>query len=428
MKPSNRYFDITRRKFLASSAGAAAGVSLASGLSKKALAGEKTVKVGFLAALTGEVAGWGLPGLYGCEIWAEQVNAAGGIKVGNDNYMVEIVAYDDEYLGQKALTGAKKLILEDDVKIILMMTATPVFAVQPFTTNQEMLVTTLTPSDMSPERPYLIAASEVHPFYNVAGVEWLHRNYPEIKTAAICTQNDEIGMNGLASFRAAFEVTGIEIVEEKIYGLDTVDLAPVMSAMLASNPDVLSFDTSYPDFVNLLCEQAFLQGWEGPIVNCTLDNYEKIIEKTSVEFLEGFVWHFPDFDDPMLQGPDINFVNAAEFYKIYSERYPGAWNAVSWEYAANLALWKTGVEMAGSIEPMEVFKTLQSMDEVPHVFGPAKWWGDKLYGISNTPMGKWPVVQMQNGKAVIVEMGDVRGWLDEHSEVLARHLEDLNAI
>ena len=43
-------------------------------------------------------------------------------------------------------------------------------------------------------------------------------------------------------------------------------------------------------------------------------------------------------------------------------------------------------------------------------------------------MGRWPVVQMQNGKAVIVEMGDVRGWLDQHSEVMARHLEDLNVI
>ena len=419
---------VTRRKFLAGSAGTIAGLSVASTLPRTGLADEKVVKFGFLAALTGEVAGWGLPGLYGVEIWAEQVNAAGGIKVGDDNYKIEIISYDDEYLGAKALTGAKKLVLEDEVKFITMMTATPVFAVQPFLTGQKMVSSTLTPSDMSPERPYLIAPVETHPFYNATGVVWVHENYPEIKTVAICTQNDEIGMNSLALYRAAFEVAGIKIVEEKIYGLETVDFAPIVSAMLAAKPDMLSWDTSYPDFVNLLCEQAFLQGWQGPIVNCTLDAYDQIIAKTSKEFLEGYVFQFPDFDDPRLLEPDINFTNTAEFYRIYNERYPGAWNAVSWEYAAVLEMWKNGMEAAGSIEPMDVFETLKSLDEVPHVFGPATWWGKEMYGIDNVPIGRWPVVQMQDGKAVIVEMGDNRAWLDEHLDVVKRHFTDLNLI
>ena len=57
---------------------------------------EKTVKIGFLAPLTGEVAAWGLPGLYGCEIWAEKVNAAGGINIGGEAHKVEFVSYDNE--------------------------------------------------------------------------------------------------------------------------------------------------------------------------------------------------------------------------------------------------------------------------------------------------------------------------------------------
>jgi hypothetical protein len=32
---------------------------------------------------------------------------------------------------------------------------------------------------------------------------------------------------------------------------------------------------------------------------------------------------------------------------------------------------------------------------------------------------------MQNGKAVIVEMGDVRAWLDTHIDVLKRHFAEL---
>ena len=85
------------------------------------LRAEETVRIGFLAPLTGGVAAWGLPGLYGCEIWAEQKNAAGGVDIGGTSYNVEIVSYDNEYLPDKARTGAQKLINEDGVSFIEML-------------------------------------------------------------------------------------------------------------------------------------------------------------------------------------------------------------------------------------------------------------------------------------------------------------------
>ena len=237
-----------------------------------------------------------------------------------------------------------------------------------------------------------------------------------------------MGLSSLATYRAAFEVTGIEIVEEKLFGFDVVDFAPVVSACLAKNPDILCWDTAYPDYVTLMTEQAFLQGFQGKFVSCTLDQYPNVIDKSSQEFVEGFIFQFPDFDDPMMQGPDINFANAAEFYRIYQEKYPGAWNAVSWEYAGILESWKRGVELAGSYEPLDVLEALKGMETFPHVFGPAKWWGKDFFGVDNAPIGRWPVVQMQNGKAVIVEMANVMAWLEQHQDVLYRHFKDLNMV
>ncbi|MCY4440254.1 MAG: ABC transporter substrate-binding protein, partial [Deltaproteobacteria bacterium] len=72
--------NITRRKFMAATGGVAAGLTAFGATPSKVFADEKTVKIGFLAALTGDAAGWGLPGLYGVEIWAEQINAAGGLE------------------------------------------------------------------------------------------------------------------------------------------------------------------------------------------------------------------------------------------------------------------------------------------------------------------------------------------------------------
>jgi branched-chain amino acid transport system substrate-binding protein len=53
---------VDRRRFLATSAIGLTAASLAA-RPKVSFAQAKTVKVGFLAPLTGEVAAWGLPGL-----------------------------------------------------------------------------------------------------------------------------------------------------------------------------------------------------------------------------------------------------------------------------------------------------------------------------------------------------------------------------
>ena len=417
--------NITRRKFLANTGGVAAGLTALGATPSKVFAAENTVKVGFLAALTGDAAGWGLPGLYGVEIWVEQINAAGGMDVGGEKYRVEVISYDDEFDAIKATIGAKKLLFEDEVSIVLMLGVTPVLAVKDFMTRNKMLTTTLVPTDISADAPYLFAPVEVHPFYNVTAVDWISRNWPDVKTAAIATQNDELGLTSLATYRAAFEVAGIEVVEENLFGFEVTDFAPVVSKLIAANPDLISWDTAYPDYVNLLTEQAYLQGYKGKFVNCTLDQYDHILAKTSKEFLEGFLWQFPDLDDPVLQGSDTHFEGAADFYKTYAERYPGAWTAVSWEYAAALEMWKTAVGKAGTIDPPKVADALRALNPVPHVFGDAEWWGEEFFGVNSAALGKWPVVQMQNGKAVILEMGDVRAWVDKHLDVLKRHFDEL---
>jgi branched-chain amino acid transport system substrate-binding protein len=416
---------LTRRQFTGTAAAAAGAVAASSiGAPYVARGAEKVVKMGFLGPLTGEVAGWFLTGRNACLIWAEQVNAAGGVKIGDDNYMVEIVSYDDEYLADKGLIGAKKLVLEDDVKLVQMLGGTDAPAAVQFFTKQEMLSTTLLPSDLTPDTLYHLAPAEVHPLYNVTGVEWLAENRPELKTAAICAQDDELGWPSVATYLAAFEAAGIDVVYNKYFDINTTDFAPVVTAMLAENPDIVCLDTAYPDFVNLLCEQLFLQNYEGQIISCTLDFYGRIIEKTSKEFLEGLVFQFPDFDDEAMNEPHINFDNPNEFFANYNERFPDAWSAVTWEYPAIAEMWKLAAEKAGSVEPMAVFAALKEGGRGPHVFGDAAWWGSELYGIDNALVGNWPVVQIQDGKATIVDYRNILDWYAKHGDLLIKHTEE----
>ena len=265
----------------------------------------------------------------------------------------------------------------------------------------------------------------MHPIYNVTGVEWLAENNPNLKTAAICAQDDELGRPSVATYRAAFEAAGIDVVYDKFFGIDTADFAPVVTAMLATKPDILCLDTAYADFVNLITEQAFLQGFKGQIISCTFDFYPQVIEKTSAEFCEGFVFQFPDFDDAALNDPKITFKNPGAFFKTYSERYPGTWSAVSWEYVSILDLWKIAAETAGSVEPLDVLAAMKQDGTGDHAFGKSNWWGKELFGVDNALVGDWPVVQIQNGKAKIVAFKSIPAWWDKNKDIMIKHFEAL---
>ena len=139
--------------------------------------------------------------------------------------------------------------------------------------------------------------------------------------------------------------------------------------------------------------------------------------------MEGVIFQFPDFDDPALNAPGINFADPNGFFDTYNQRHPGQWGAVSWEYASILDLWLDGARKAGSIVPTEVLAGMKAGGKGAHAFGVANWWGEELFGIDNALVGNWPVVQIQNGKAVIVEFKNIPEWWDEHGAVMVKHFE-----
>lgn len=421
---------ISRRRFLQSSATAGAALSLSPGgfFGTAHAAAEKVVKIGFLAPLTGAVAAWGKPGLDGCRIWADWVNAAGGVKVGDDNYKVEFVPYDEEYNAGKARTGATKLIKEDGVKFIMMLGGDPWPGVQEIAAKEGMLVSTLLPSDLTPDTKTLVAPCEVHPIYNVTGVEWLAENKPDLKTAVICAQDDSLGKPSVATYLAAFEAAGIEVVDDPVFfDPATTDFAPVMTKLLAKKPAIVCLDTCYADYVHPLCEQAFQQGFKGQLISCTADFYQKIVDKTSKEFMEGFIFQFPDFDDPALNDKNVNFKNPNEFYAEYAKRYGAKeWSAVSWEYASIMDLWAEAATKAGSVEPAAVLTAMKDDGKGKHIFGEAQWWGKELFGIDNALVGNWPVVVIENGKAVIKEYRSIPAWWSKNKDLMVKHMTALN--
>ena len=412
---------ITRRKFVQATA---AGALLSStGLPSRVFgAGQKTIKIGMNIPMTGDYAPWGLPGLYGCQIVADDINAAGGVKIGGDNYAIELVSYDHGYDIEKAVQGYKKMVSEDEVSLVMMLGGATVGAVIPWGQRKKVLTTTLLSSDVTPDTEYLLASCESHPLYVVTSVEWLARNHPDARTAVIVTNNDvEYGLQAAATFQAGFEVAGIDVVDMNLHGFDVTDFAPIVSSVLAKKPDIFCMATSF--YTTPLMEQLYHQGFKGKVITTTLDYHEEVIAKTSEEFVNGTIHNFPSFDDPKLAEAGINFPNPGKFDSEFRKRHPNDWSAVSWEYPAIMLHWLEGAKAAGSIDSTSVLKALKSNPNPAHAFGPGKWWGKELWGRDNIVIGRWPVVVIEGGKTRIQEFGSVTGWLDKHTDVLIKYMK-----
>jgi ABC-type branched-subunit amino acid transport system substrate-binding protein len=55
----------------------------------------------------------------------------------------------------------------------------------------------------------------------------------------------------------------IKVVYDKFFAPETQDFAPIVSAMLAKKPDIINLGCSYVEYVDLIVEQCYKQGFKG---------------------------------------------------------------------------------------------------------------------------------------------------------------------
>ena len=77
------------------------------------------------------------------------------------------------------------------------------------------------------------------------------------------------------------------------------------------------------------------------------------------------------------------------------------------------------------MEPGDVLAAMKEGGKGMHAFGEADWWGKELFGIDNALVGNWPVVVIEDGKAVIKDYKSIPEWCDKHSELLIKHMDAL---
>ena len=125
----------------------------------------------------------------------------------------------------------------------------------------------------------------MNPFRFFTGaLEWIAKAYPEAKTMADVAQDDLIDIEGATYTYAGAKANNIKMVYDKFFAPETQDFAPIVSAILAKKPDIINLGCSYVEYVDLILEQCYKQGFKGILV--AVEFMQSTIDRVPNDWLE----------------------------------------------------------------------------------------------------------------------------------------------
>lgn len=231
-------------------AGAAAvSMALSPMVSTVAQAQDKEpIKIGFSMALTGALAGGGQQSLLAMQLWAEDVNKAGGI-LGRP---VELVYYDDQTNPKNVPGIYSKLLDVDEVDFIVSGYGTNLIApAMPLAIDRDVVFMGLFGMDNNSKWDYekyfqiLPAGPDPAVGFSQYWFEVVDKAFKP-KTIAVIAADAEFAQNLKHGAVKNAKKYGYEIVYEENYNPKTADFTPIVRAANATNPDVI-YIASYPN-------------------------------------------------------------------------------------------------------------------------------------------------------------------------------------
>lgn len=242
-----------------------AAASLAVGLAATASAAEP-VRIGMSMAKTGDFAAAGAGQLNAYQLWAEQVNAAGGLDVAGTKRPVELVVYDDQSDPGKAAAIYEKLITNDKVDLLLSPWGSPAhFAVVGVLERYKFPM--VGSSAASLQIRSLKAKNIWFPtsaIPDVLGADLAKAMQAQgVKTAAVSTIQLPFPQEIKRYLVPAMEKAGIKVVYNQEYAPGIKDMTSSLVAIKRAAPDAV-VSLSYPQDSMLYMKQAREQGISAP--------------------------------------------------------------------------------------------------------------------------------------------------------------------
>ena len=312
--------------------------------------GEKVFTIGGVGPLTGSAASYGNSVKQGAQIAIDEINAAGGVTVGDTTYKLDMQFEDDEASEEKSPQAYNTLMDKGVNAIMGGVTSGASIAISDLTAADGILQ--ITPSGsaedcIANDNAFRICFSD--PEQGIAMADYAVNTLGLKKIAVIYNASDEYSTGIQAAFEEEVAALGGTIIASEAFNKDDVDFNTQLTKIKGTDAEAIYVPAYYQD-ATYITKQAkdmgidvqFLgsDGWDGVLGTVT--------DETTVE---GCV-----FTSPFCASVDADNVVA------FVEAYEAAYNAIPDQFAADgydtVYTYKAAMEKAGSIESEDLIAAM----------------------------------------------------------------------
>jgi branched-chain amino acid transport system substrate-binding protein len=371
--------------------GAAAFLAMGMLLGAAGARAAEELKIGAIGSLSGGGAAWGIATQRGVQIAVDEVNARGGLKVGEKRYHLRMIIYDDSYTGQGGTSAATRLTLEDGVRFIVGPIGSPAVIGAGLVANREkaiMLSNGFSPRILGADKPYTFRVTLTTNEFAPPISRWLAKTYPDKKRLVLAAPSDEVGQAVIPLLVKSHQDAGLQVVANERYERGVKDFVPILTRMLAQKPDILDLASNAPGDAGLMLKQARQLGYTGTIIQLGGPGIEEIM-RVAGDLAEGMLSY--DILDPGEPG-------VKPFVEAYASRYKDAMNPYAALMANGAQILFAALERAGTLDTAKVRETIAGMEGHETMLGKLRWSGKEVYGINQQILLPFYISEVKGGK------------------------------
>jgi len=291
----------------------------------------------------------------------DKINGAGGIKVGNDIYMIKLVKCDDKLTGSVAATCATQMVYDEKIHYLVgPIIGAP--ATNPILTEGKCfsaIIAVSSKNELGPQFPYTWCTLPDISGWVDSFIKQAFDFHPEIKTVGLIWTPSGLGIEYYDANKAAVEHYGRQVSVESSFDLGIVDFYPALTPIVAKNPDAISL-VGGPGVGDqaLIVKQARELGYKGLFIGANHGTEDTLVSVAGAQAAEGFMTNAPVYTS------DLYPEAVHQLYAEFQQRYGGAAFELTQYlgYGAVMA-YKQAIEKAKSIDP----------DAVKAVFDDPTW-------------------------------------------------------
>jgi branched-chain amino acid transport system substrate-binding protein len=351
--------------------------------------------IGASVSLSGDFSDSGKAVKRGYQLWADTVNAKGGIL----GRKVTVKIVDDASSPTQVVTNYQNLINKDHVNLTFGPFST-LLTIPASQVAKRYGYAFLAPAGGGPD----VFKQNLNNFFFVQPAPTTQQgdvfaNYilslqpaDRPKTAAYAELDDPFSAPIAENIRARFEAAGIRTVYNHVYPSETQDLSPVMAGIAAKNPDVIVGGTQSEDayaqvksLVQLKFSPKFMFQSNG--ANSPLEFPNKVGAGNTAGIMSSADWY-----------PGSKATGSDAFVAAYIAKFGGTAQTVddnsAEAYAAGQLLEAVAAK-TGKIDNATIISSLHS-GSWPTILGDLAW------GANGAPKGEYSLVQWQGGKLIPV--------------------------